>query len=180
MGCHLPYFEMKELRFRERSVSSPDIARLVRGIWTAVWVPAELLIWPTSAGWVGAHVPEICCARGSVTQSICLGPCLWSDGPVSGYVLTWTGCGPWWGAGWSAVPRGVHLKRGALWGVTVKNLLECWWGSWLRGLVCPLSCWMISTMILAPWILFFRIHIQKVFSPTERWFSVLDGTVGIL
>ena len=37
-----------------------------------------------------------------------------------------------------------------------------------RELTCPLSHWVISTVIWATLILFFYFHILKVFSPNER------------
>ena len=66
-----------------------------------------------------------------------------------------------WSRSWSRRGCTESKRTTILGGLTIQ-------GSWLREVVCLLICWLISTPIWAIWILFFHIHVWKVFSPNER------------
>ena len=85
-----------------------------------------------------------------------------------------------WDWGW--VPRGLLLKgrSSCNFFFCEKNLrLNSEGGFDYRELVGALSCWMISILIGAIWVLFFYFHVWKVFSPNERSLASWLG-LGIL
>ena len=173
MGCHWPCFEMKKLRFSHLMSS-------------ASWEGLSCCLLPPdsssdSLSWALAQVPEICSVRVLGSQSSRLEPCPWSVGPQTWPLTSLEGCGPCgWDWGW--VPRDLNLECRSSCFFFFFFSLSCFDFFFFfyceknlrlnsegcldyRELTCPLSHWVISTVIWATLILFFYFHILKIFSP---------------